>query len=161
MWYRIFLIVGVLSTTHVGLGQQDAQFTQYMDNVLYVNPAYAGSQDMLNAQIFSRNQWIGFNGAPKTVSAGVHSPLGVDNMGGGISVLYDQIGPIDRSSVYGDLSYTLKFKKSKGRLAMGLKFGMNLMNARTNELLTTVNNDPQFMTNAGGIISPNFGFGLY
>ncbi|MDX1446878.1 type IX secretion system membrane protein PorP/SprF, partial [Lishizhenia sp.] len=55
----------------------------------------------------------------------------------------------------------LKFKKSRGRLAMGLKFGMNLMNARTNELLTTEGNDPQFMTNAGGIISPNFGFGMY
>ncbi|WP_373865842.1 type IX secretion system membrane protein PorP/SprF, partial [Patiriisocius marinus] len=38
--------------------QQDAQYTQYMYNTLSINPAYAGSRDVLSVLGLYRNQWF-------------------------------------------------------------------------------------------------------
>ena len=60
------LFIGILST---GLfAQQDAQYTQYMYNLSVINPAYAGSKETMNIGLLHRNQWTGFDGAPKTSS---------------------------------------------------------------------------------------------
>ena len=46
--------------------QFDPQFTQYMFNELYINPAYAGSRDNLSGTMLWREQWVGLSGAPST-----------------------------------------------------------------------------------------------
>ena len=48
--------------------QQDSQYTQYMYNTVVVNPAYAGSRGAMSVFGMHRNQWVGFDGAPKTLS---------------------------------------------------------------------------------------------
>ena len=63
-------ILLMLSSTFV-LAQQDAQFSQYMFNGIYINPAYAGYKEQLNVHAFYRNQWSGVNGAPRTGSLAV------------------------------------------------------------------------------------------
>ena len=45
---QLITIVAVLLSLGAW-GQQDIQFTQYFDNTLAVNPAYAGSNGMLSA----------------------------------------------------------------------------------------------------------------
>ncbi len=55
--------------------QQDAMYSQYMFNTQAINPAYAGSKDGLSAALISRNQWVGFEGAPNTTSFSAHAPL--------------------------------------------------------------------------------------
>ncbi|KLT63583.1 type IX secretion system membrane protein PorP/SprF, partial [Pedobacter sp. BMA] len=44
--------------------QQDAQYSQYMFNGIYINPAYAGYKEVLNVHSFYRSQWTGITGAP-------------------------------------------------------------------------------------------------
>ena len=44
--------------------QQDPQFTQYMFNLLALNPAYAGSAERVSIKGLTRHQWVGFEGAP-------------------------------------------------------------------------------------------------
>ena len=55
--------------------QQDPQFTQYMFNMLALNPAYAGSSDRVSIKALTRHQWVGFEGAPTTQTLTVHSPV--------------------------------------------------------------------------------------
>ncbi|RZK51316.1 MAG: type IX secretion system membrane protein PorP/SprF, partial [Pedobacter sp.] len=53
------------------MAQQDAQYSQYIFNGIYINPAYAGYKENLNLHMFYRNQWTGIDGAPKSMSLAV------------------------------------------------------------------------------------------
>jgi len=156
--------IAVLSTVMVHgmlFAQQDIQFTQYMDNTLAVNPAYAGSNGMLNATMIHREQWVGMAGRPTSTTLGIHTPLSYESVGLGFSAVHDEIGPIQQTSFFVDASYTLRFKNSNGKLAFGIKGGMNVLSSRTAELNTTDDQDPNLMTNVRNQINPNFGGGIY
>lgn len=156
---RLLVIIAVAICTQLN-AQQEIQFTQYMDNWLPINPAYAGSRGMLNATMIHREQWVGMAGRPTSTAVGVHSPLSYESMGLGCSVVYDEIGPIQQTSFFVDFSYSLRFK-NKAKLAFGLKGGMNMLNSRTAELVTTDSQDPNLTTNVRNQINPNFGGGVY
>ena len=91
---KIKFIVGVLIllSTASMFAQQDAQYTQYMYNMNVLNPAYAGSRGALSIGMLGRTQWVGVDGAPKTATFTMHSPIG-DREGLGLSIIYDVIGP--------------------------------------------------------------------
>ncbi len=101
--------------------QQDPHYTQYMYNMNVMNPAYAGSKENLSGGLLYRQQWTGVDGAPKTATFNIHSPVG-KNVGLGLSAISDKIGPVDESNIYADVSYTLKLSENQ-RLAFGLKAG--------------------------------------
>lgn len=142
-------------------GQQDPHFTQYFDNTLFVNPAYAGSRGMLNMTAMHREQWVGFEGSPRSTTFSIHSPLRYESVGMGMTVVNDQVGPIKQTMFYGDFSYTLKFKKSDRKLSFGLKGGVNLINVETASLKTTESDDPKLLQNVRNSMNPNFGIGIY
>jgi type IX secretion system PorP/SprF family membrane protein len=158
---RIFLILTLLLSSCYTFSQQDAQFTQYMDNPLYVNPGYAGSRGMLNATMIHREQWVGIEGAPRSTSFSLHSPLSYESLGLGVTVVNDQVGPINQTWVFADFSFTIKFKNPKHKLSFGLKAGLNMINSRTNELTTTQVNDPSLLGGSYMNVNPNFGAGIY
>lgn len=143
-----------------GFAQQDPHFTQFFDNTLFVNPAYAGSKDVLNITTLHREQWVGFAGRPISTTLSVHSPLKYRSLGVGITYINDNVGPVKQNLFYGDFSYTLRFK-NKSRLAFGVKGGINLINIGTNDLNTTVNGDVNLLNNVRNLVNPNFGFGVY
>ncbi len=140
--------------------QQDPHFTQYFDNPLFVNPAYAGSTGMLSATSIHREQWVGFEGRPSSTTLSLHSPLSYESVGLGITAVRDVIGPVSQTMFYGDFSYSLKLTK-KSKLAFGLKAGFNLINTETSSLNTTQIGDVNLMNNMRNRINPNFGFGMY
>ncbi|MCH2225569.1 MAG: type IX secretion system membrane protein PorP/SprF [Crocinitomicaceae bacterium] len=143
------------------VAQQDIQFTQYFDNTLAVNPAYAGSNGMLNATAIHREQWVGIDGRPRSTTFSLHSPLNYESIGLGFTAVNDIVGPIQQTSFYADFSYTLNFRNSSGKLSFGLKAGLNLLNSRTEQLTTTNQNDPNLASNIQNQINPNFGGGIY
>ncbi len=102
--------------------QQDPHYTQYMYNMNVMNPAYAGSRESLSGGMLYRRQWVDIEGAPKTATLSVHSPVG-KNVGLGISAVSDKIGPVEENNVYADFSYTLNLG-GEHRLALGLKTGI-------------------------------------
>ena len=129
--------------------QYDAMFTQYMFNEMFINPAYAGSKEAMNATLLHRQQWVSFPGRPVTTSFSLHGPLQDDKMGLGLSVLSEKIGVLNRSLIYGSYAYRLPL--AKGKLAMGLMGGLETQNNRLSTL--RVNSDisapadPQFAQN--------------
>lgn len=102
--------------------QQDPHYTQYMYNMNVVNPAYAGSKENISMGLLYRKQWVGIDGAPQSGTLSLHSPVG-KNVGLGLSVVTDKIGPVEENNIYGDFSYTLNLGGDK-RLALGLKSGL-------------------------------------
>ncbi|CAN1565802.1 Bac_Flav_fam_1, Bacteroidetes-specific putative membrane protein [Flavobacteriaceae bacterium] len=102
--------------------QQDPHYTQYMYNMNVINPAYAGSKENLSFGLLYRKQWIEIEDAPTTFSLSGSAPIG-KNVGLGLSVISDKIGPVQENNVYGDFSYTLNLG-GEHRLALGLKAGV-------------------------------------
>lgn len=159
-------ITGLLTTLIILLGinafaQQGANFTHYMHNSLAVNPAYAGTRNALTATILHRNQWVGFEGSPKTYTFTIHSPIIRENIGLGLSMVNDVIGPITTTSVHADFSYHLRVSEN-AKLAMGLKAGLNHLRAGLSELsLDDQRPDPAFLHDFEGRLLPDFGVGFY
>lgn len=158
---KALLIIVISAVGFQTIAQQEAQFTQYMDNTLFVNPAYAGSNGALNATAIHREQWVGIDGRPRSTTFSLHSPLKYESIGVGLTVVNDIVGPIQQTMFYGDFSYTLRFDNSPGKLSFGLKAGINMLNSRTDQLDVTDPNDPLFITNVQNQINPNFGGGIY
>jgi type IX secretion system PorP/SprF family membrane protein len=141
--------------------QQDPHFTQYFDNALFVNPAYAGSKGVMNITGLHREQWVGFEGRPRSTTFSIHSPLTYESVGLGFTLVNDQIGPIQQTMFYGDFSYSIRFRQKDHKLSFGLKAGVNMINISSNDLATTDPSDPKLLNNVRNHINPNFGLGIY
>jgi len=154
----IFLMLfgGIFSSN----AQQDPQYTQYMYNTQVVNPAYAGSRDALSFGLLYRTQWVGFEGAPKTGTFTVNSPIGVfDNMGLGLSIVRDEIGPAIESNVNIDYSYTIS-TSANSELSFGLKAGVDLLDVDFTKL-NIFNEGDVFENNIDNKLQPQIGAGIY
>jgi len=156
---KSIVIVAVLLFTVSAKAQQDPQYTQYMYNMNIINPAYAGSYDVLSLNFLARSQWVGIEGAPNTVTFGMHSPVG-KRVGLGLSVIVDEIGPVQEQNVYGDFSYTIQVSEN-AKLALGLKAGFTFFNANLAQLQLTDNPDRVFVNNNINKVLPNIGFGAF
>lgn len=154
----IFMILlGSFSST----AQQDPQYTQYMYNTQVVNPAYAGSRDALSFGLLYRTQWVGFEGAPKTGTFTVNTPIGsLDNMGLGLSIVRDELGPAIESNVNIDYSYTIN-TSSDAELSFGLKAGLDLLDVDFTKLNIFDPGDPRFQNNVDNKLQPQIGAGVY
>ncbi|WP_036153763.1 PorP/SprF family type IX secretion system membrane protein [Maribacter forsetii] len=155
----VLLIVVSFWTTNA---QQDAQYTQYMYNTISVNPAYAGSRGVISIAALHRSQWVGLDGAPKTQTLNIHSPIS-RKVGLGLSIVNDEIGNGTNQDTYFDavFSYTVPTSE-EGKLSFGLKAGGHFLNIDFNRLR---NYDPSNaaigQTSIDKKFSPNFGAGIY
>jgi len=154
------VLIALTFTAGQVIAQQEPQFTQYFDNMLFVNPAYAGSNNMLSIIGMHREQWVGFDGAPRTSTLSVHSPLRYESVGLGFTAVNDQIGPMNQTMFYADFSYTVELTKVQ-KLSFGLKGGFNMINLRTADLVTTEVGNPKLLQNSRFQFNPNVGAGVY
>lgn len=155
----VITILAFFSTN--SYGQQDAQFTQYMYNTLSINPAYAGSRDVLSFVGLYRTQWVGLDGAPESFTGSLHSPIG-ENVGLGFNLTHDEIFITQETYLDIDFSYSLNFS-DESKLALGLKVGGHFLNIDTNRLNTGAFNqgDADAEINVDNKFSPQFGVGVY
>lgn len=56
--------------------QQRPHYTQYILNNYILNPALTGIENYTDVKLSYRNQWVGFPGAPQTMYASIHAPIG-------------------------------------------------------------------------------------
>jgi len=155
----VLLVLALLQ--HLGsMAQQEVQFTNYMYSTQVVNPAYAGSKGILEAVGIYRNQWVGVDGAPETVSFFMHGPVGISRkVGLGLSFASDKIGPSDESYITSDFSYSVHFERSV--LSFGLKGGLSIVNIDYGRLNIRNPGDTDFQYNVEGRVSPIVGAGIY
>ncbi|MEO0059066.1 MAG: hypothetical protein RLZZ312_713 [Bacteroidota bacterium] len=140
--------------------QQDAQFTQYMYNTININPAYAGSRDVLSIFGLYRTQWVGLEGAPQTGTFSINGPVEGTNFGLGLGVINDKIGPADETNVSVDVAYAFNTSENF-KLSLGIKGSANLLNVDFNKLRMRVPADAIFQQNIDNRFSPNIGAGVF
>ena len=141
--------------------QQDPQFTHYMYNMSVINPAYAtDNAGVINVGGLYRTQWVGAVGAPKTVTAFVHSPI-AKRIEMGLSIVSDEIGDVVKeNNVYADFAYVLPLSGNT-KLSFGLKGGVTFFDANFNGFqYSDANPDPAFANNINRAF-PNIGVGTY
>lgn len=139
--------------------QQDAMFTHYMYNTLWLNPAYAGTRDAFTITGIHRSQWSGYDGAPSDQTITMHSPFLNGKMGAGLSLLNDRIGPVKNTVIALDLDYQVKLTK-KSRLSFGLKGMFSMYNSDLSALRLDNPDDVIFKENIHRS-SFNTGSGIY
>ena len=152
------LLFALMCTGIVSYAQQDAQFSQYMYNTININPAYAGSRGALSIFALHRTQWVGLDGAPVTNAVSVNTPINDSNLGLGISIINDKIGPTHESTISADLSYTIPTSETF-KLSFGIKATANLFDLDVTQL-NPVDDDPS-LHDYNNKFSPNIGAGIY
>jgi type IX secretion system PorP/SprF family membrane protein len=152
------IVIGFFFTI-LSYAQQDPGYTQYMYNTMTVNSAYAGSTGSLEAVLLHRSQWVGIDGAPQTQAFVIHSPLRNENIGLGLSIVNDKLGPSNELYMDANFSYTIALSQQT-KLAFGLKAGARMMNIDWSK--GTYNNpvDPLLNNNINDRIKPSLGAGL-
>ncbi|MBP6758153.1 MAG: type IX secretion system membrane protein PorP/SprF [Flavobacterium sp.] len=154
---RILLFV-LMFTGVLSYAQQDAQFTQYMYNTININPAYAGSRGALSMFALHRTQWVGLDGAPVTNTVSMNTPINESNLGLGVSLVNDKIGPTIENAISADLSYTIPTSET-WKLSFGIKATANLFDLDPSKLNPVDASDPSLQNYSK--FSPNIGAGLY
>lgn len=140
--------------------QQDAMYSQYMFNTMAINPAYAGSRNVISATALYRNQWTGLDGAPETATFSIDAPISSKRMGIGLQVYNDKAGIIKNTGAI--LSYAYRIRMEKGTLSFGLQGGLKQYSANFSQVnLSNGNNiDPAFSENINKILFDS-GAGIY
>ncbi len=154
------LLILILALFSTGIyAQQDEIYTQFYSNALVLNPAYAGSREAISVLALYRNQWVGFDGAPKALSFSVHSPIFRSPSGIGFTVLNDKIGIFQ--NLYLSASYAYRVEFPFGKVSLGL-------NGRIRRIQTDWYDTNPLDPNDAGIpytdnnqFIPNFGTGAY
>ena len=124
---KILLLIGcsILFFVKLVSAQQDAQYSQYIFNGIYINPAYAGYKEVLNVHSFYRSQWTGITGAPKSMSLAVDAIANDGNVGLALQVSSDKLGAQTNLALYGNYAYRIRLNNDgSSRLALGLGVGM-------------------------------------
>ncbi len=153
------LLVSILTVSIVGKAQQQPMYSQYMFNMLNINPAYAGSRGVGTATALYRNQWVGIPGAPQTVSLGFDMPINEKKIGLGFQLYDDRLG-IERSTGF-NASYAFRIQlTASGTLSLGLQAGILNYRANYSEVRTFQPGDPSFSQNISGIL-PSAAAGVY
>lgn len=144
--------------------QQDPEYTHYMYNMNVINPAYAtGVEAMLDLGVLYRSQWVGMEGAPKTLNFFGHMPLN-KKVEMGFSIVSDDIGDGAKKedNFYADFAYVLDMN-SKARLSLGLKAGFTTFKTNFNGFKFEsgdASTDEAFSENINNVF-PNIGVGAY
>nr|WP_309597325.1 type IX secretion system membrane protein PorP/SprF [Flavobacterium davisii] len=108
-----------------------------------------------------RSQWVGLEGAPKTNTLALSTPLGINNkMGLGVSVINDKIGPSDENAISVDLSYNIPVSEGS-KLSFGIKGTANFFSVDFNK--TNIHNvsDGLIRQNVDNRFFPNVGAGAF
>jgi type IX secretion system PorP/SprF family membrane protein len=151
------IIIGAAGTS---FAQQDPQFSQNMYNKLYVNPAYAGSSGGLCGTLLYRNQWTGFDGAPKTGVVSVDAAVKPLHGGVGLTVMAaDELG--FENTLMAKLAYAFRFNLASGELAIGVDAGFLQKSLDGNFIFNDPNDNVIPTSSVSGSMIPDLGAGLY
>ncbi len=142
---KLIIIFAILILAQVAKSQQDAQFSQYMFNGIYINPAYAGYKEQTNLHSFYRNQWTGLNGSPKSMSLALDGIANDGNVGLALQIASDKLGAQHNLSAYGNYAYRIRMNADgSSRLALGLGVGL-IQNALYGDMLNPRDQGDEFI----------------
>lgn len=139
--------------------QQELSFNHYMFNSQLFNPAFVGLEEHLSISSIHNLQWIGFDGNPITNSILLSTPL-KNNLGAGLEVINDKIGPVNNNFIVINAAYHLQLNNNNHKLSLGLKLSGNDHNINLSSADFDDISDPN-ARNTNSYFVENIGFGLH
>jgi type IX secretion system PorP/SprF family membrane protein len=166
---RISTLIGVALIAVAAPAQQLAQYTQYVFNQFSINPAVAGSKECLDVRLGYRQQWVGFEGAPRTGWASLHGRLGgkkskvMGNKHGiGAFVEADNAGNWGYTRLVLAYAYHLRLTQ-ESFMAFGVFGGVQQMKLNVGEVTLSNYDDPILNGGPSALVYPDVtpGFWMY
>ena len=141
------LWIGMLIVSLGARAQFDAAFTNTWALQSYYNPAAAGLDSKLNVVGMYSMQMVGYEGAPKTMVINADMPLFFigPKHGVGAAFLNDAIGAFSNKKI--QLQYAFHQKFAKGRISIGVRPALLMVNFKGSELDLAETGDPAFAQN--------------
>ncbi len=149
----------------VSIAQQDAQFTQFMFNPLYYNPASAGLSNGNTVTAIHRSQWFGYDGtinpsgAPTTQMVSYNTSSQLWNGGLGVHFVNDRLGPSSNLELQISGSYFIDLP-GDASVSMGLKVGFFSSQLNFDDLVVVDPTDNLIISGSESQLRPDLGFGF-
>ncbi len=159
----IYILTFIGSFIYTNLhAQTEPMYSQYMFNMLGVNPAYAGNREATSLNFFQRNQWAGIKGAPKTTSLSIDQSVYNGKLGWGVQAYDDRLGVESASGLNAMFSSRVRVTEN-GVLSGGMSLGLMNYRINLNDVQNRFNvNDPSFIsTDKTSKWNPMIGLGIY
>lgn len=154
----IFILV-LLALFKNSFAQQLPTYTEYFYDKAVINPAFAGTQPNFTATAAYRSMFAGIEGAPVTQFLSVHTPWQSKHMGVGLNAVNDITGPLGTTKINGMFSYYIGL--GKGRLSLGLSFGVVNYALNFSNLIRTDAIDAALADAKQSKILPDASFGVF
>jgi len=160
MKHLLILLLSFFSLT--AFAQQEGQFTQFMFNKQYYNPAYSGMRGVPTMNALYRKQWLGFNGAPENQLLGFNMPAFGNKVGFGLLLQRQSVGITQ--NIGATLSYSYSVVQSD---ILTVKFGLQgtleqfSINFENDKNIIREPGDPSTRDKNTQITGSNLGAGLY
>lgn len=139
--------------------QQLPQYTQYMLNDFAINPAVAGKNDYADVRSNNRYQWVGITDAPRTYMLTAHGPFRSKNMGLGIHLFTDIVGPTRRVGFNVSYAYHIKLK-GETRISLGISAGILQWGIDGHKITLHDQGDDNLLNQYLTVYLPDFGAGI-
>ncbi len=157
-----FMLLGSLGAH----AQQSAQFSQYMFNTLFYNPAYAGVEGVTTFTAFHRTQWAGYQPTNGDLAGGIstqvislNTPILGLRSGFGVHVVNDRIGPLTNQEA--QLSFAYHLGVGNGKLSLGIRAGAFSQTIDFDEYLWVDQLDPLRQAGKDSQMRPDFSAGIF
>ncbi len=115
---QLLYIISVFLGVNV-FAQQEPLFTQYYVNDMAINPAVSGSKTYNPLSIQTRQQWLGFEGAPFMSNISYHGALNNRSAMGGY-LMFDKGFPNMQANLNLNYAYHIPLDYEKVNLSFGL-----------------------------------------
>ena len=155
-----------LSMALASQAQQDPEFSQFMFNKMYYNPAYAGVEGLTRFELLVRSKWTGYastfdgnGGAPTTEVLSISSPIFKIKSGFGAYVINDNLGNLNNLGFQASYAYHLPLKEAK--LSFGVSAGFYAQSIDFDRYRPSDPNDPLIGEGKETNVRPDLGAGIY
>lgn len=163
---KTYFVLSFIGLSNGLMAQQQPQYTHYLLNHFAINPAVAGSKSCLDATFGYRNQWVGFEGAPKTAFGSLHTVFknnkyGLDNKHAmGLMIESDKYGPFTRAKFKVAYAYHFPFSRNV-LMSMGLFVGIEQLSFRSGQVTLIDFNDNAIGRASNALIVPEVVPGVF
>ncbi|GAB3824545.1 hypothetical protein GCM10028895_33030 [Pontibacter rugosus] len=119
---KLLILLGIILVAPATYAQQAPQYSQYIFNELVINPAYAGSKEILHINSTYRMQWTGLEGAPVTQTLSIDGPTYNKRLGWGLHFVNDELGAQSQTAAYANIATRINLDRFS-TLAFGVAVG--------------------------------------
>lgn len=161
----IYLLL-FISYCQTGFGQNIPQFTQYVFNQFYINPAASGTSNRTQVQATFRSQYLGyvadFDQGGSNMSSVFSADMPFSKGKGGLGVYFsnNQFSKIQSKSEF-QLAYSYHKKINSNIIGIGISVGTNNLKLQGENYRPRDEEDPFIPNTTINSFSPNINTGIY